>query len=59
MPGIDHCPWLGFGPELVTAEQLGEYRRLGHGRVQVQQCHGRGARDHQPRVGDGLGQHMG
>ncbi len=35
--GIDHGPGRGVGPEAVPAEQFGEQRAVGFGRVQVQQ----------------------
>ncbi|MCY1347618.1 hypothetical protein D9M69_337350 [compost metagenome] len=57
--GIDHRPWLGLGPQLVPGEQLGEHRLVGFRRVQVEQRHRRRAGDHQPRLGDGVGQHLG
>ena len=46
MPGIDHRSRLGLGPQLVPAEQLGKYRCFGHGRVEIQQRHGRFTRYH-------------
>jgi len=59
MPGINHRPRDRIGPELVAAEQFGELRGFGHGRVEVEQRHGCWAGHHQARVVDGLGQHMG
>ncbi|MNE30679.1 hypothetical protein D3C80_1242110 [compost metagenome] len=57
MPGVDHRPRLGLGPQLVAAEQFGKYRGMGFGWLQVEQRHGRFAGDHQARLGDRLGQH--
>jgi len=59
MPGVDHCPRLGFGPQLMAAEQLGEHRRLRHGRVEIEQGHGGIACHHQARFVEGLGQYVG
>ncbi|MDT4845609.1 hypothetical protein FQZ97_796020 [compost metagenome] len=59
VPGIDHRPRRGGRPQLVPGEQLGEHRFLGHRRVEVDQGHGRRAGDHQARLGDRLGRHLG
>ncbi|MDT4858272.1 hypothetical protein FQZ97_927330 [compost metagenome] len=59
MPGIDHGPRFGLGPELVPGEQLGEHLAIGLGRIQVEQRHGRRACHYQMRLGNGLGQHLG
>ncbi|MNQ87856.1 hypothetical protein D3C85_1030960 [compost metagenome] len=58
MPGIDHRPRFGLGPELVPGEQLGEHLAIGLGRIQVEQRHGRRACHYQMRLGNGLGQHF-
>ncbi|MNJ71667.1 hypothetical protein D3C77_682370 [compost metagenome] len=57
VPGIHHGPGLGLTPQLVPAEQLGEYRGVGFGGFQVKQGHGRVAGDHKTWFGDRLGQH--
>ena len=57
--GVHHRPWVGLVPQLVAAEQFGEQRQFGLGRVEVQQRHGRLARHYQAGLGDGLGQHLG
>lgn len=59
MPGVDHCPGFGLGPQFMTAEQLGEHRGLGHREGEVQQGHGGVAGHDQARLADGLGQDMG
>ncbi|MNP14731.1 hypothetical protein D3C76_1070650 [compost metagenome] len=59
MPGIDHRPRLGLGPEFVAAEQFGKHFCLRLAWVQVEQLHGCIACHHQPRVEDGLWQHRG
>ncbi|MNE25991.1 hypothetical protein D3C80_1193400 [compost metagenome] len=59
MPGIDHCPRLGLGPEFVPAEQFGEHIGLRLAWIEVEQLHGGIAGHHQARVEDGLWQHRG
>ncbi|MNV79424.1 hypothetical protein D3C71_1729770 [compost metagenome] len=43
----------------MAAEQLGEHRQVGLGRVEVEQGQGRLTGYHQARLGDGLWQHLG
>ncbi|MCY1433267.1 hypothetical protein D9M71_492900 [compost metagenome] len=59
MPGIDHRPRLGLGPEFVAAEQFGEHIGLRLAWIEVEQLHGGIAGHHQARVEDGLWQHRG
>jgi len=59
MTGIDHGARFGVGPQGVATKELGEYRVLGHGRVEVEQRHGGVAGNHHARRIDRLGQHVG
>ena len=59
MPGIDHGARLGAAPQLVPGKNLREHLAVGFTRVQVEQGHGSRAGDHQARLGNRLGQHVG
>ena len=59
MTGIDHRPRLGVGPQGMATKQLRKYRVLGDSGVEVEQCQGGVAGDHNTRCVDGLRQHMG
>jgi len=59
VPGVDHRARFCFGPQLVAAEQFGEYRRFGHRRVEVEQGHGGVARHDKARLVEGFGQNVG